>query len=130
MLALKVLLPTEVLVNEDAAKVTAEAENGFFTLLPRHVDFVAALVPGVFTYVTPRGGEHYLALDGGILVKRGREVLVSSARAVRGDSLENLREAVELKFKQLGDHERKARSVLARLEADTLRRFMELGKER
>ncbi len=128
---LKVLLPTEVLLETEAAKVTAEAENGFFTLLPRHIDFVAALVPGIFSCTTaPDGEERHLALDEGILVKRGDEVFVSAARAVRGDSLEQLREAVEGELKQLGENERKARSVLARLEADTLRRFTQLGGER
>lgn len=44
---LKVLLPTEVLIDEAASKITAEAENGCFCLLPNHVDFVAGLVPGL-----------------------------------------------------------------------------------
>ena len=125
------MLPAEVLLDLDVQKVTAEAENGFFTLLPRHVDFVAALVPGIFTYVSsPDGKESHLALDGGILVKRGDSVFVSAARAVRGESLEQLRDAVETELKQLGENERKARTVLARLEADTLRRFTRLGGER
>ncbi len=43
---LKVLLPTEIFINEEVEKVVAEADNGYFCLLPRHVDFVSALVPG------------------------------------------------------------------------------------
>ncbi len=127
---LKILLPTEVLLNEEVTKVTAEAENGFFTLLPRHIDFAAALVPSIFSYVTPAGEERFLALDQGILVKQGEAVQVSAARAVKGESLEKLREAVENQLKKLGDNEKKARSVLARLEADTLRRFTQLGGDR
>lgn len=124
---LKILLPTEVLLQEKVTRVTAEAENGFFTLLPRHIDFVAALVPSIFAYVTPDGAEHFLALDRGILVKKGRTVQVSALRAVRGENLEKLRDAVELQLRQLGESEKKARSVLARLEMDTLRRFTRLG---
>jgi F-type H+-transporting ATPase subunit epsilon len=127
---LKILLPTEVLLDEEVTKVTAEAENGFFTLLPRHIDFAAALVPSIFSYVTTAGEERYLALDRGILVKQGEAVQVSAARAVKGESLENLQEAVENQLKRLGDNEKKARSVLARLEADTLRRFTQLGGDR
>lgn len=132
---LKIVLPTEVLLETEVVKVTGEAENGFFTLLPRHVDFVAALVPGVFYYTEshsagPAEGERYLALDGGILVKQGDRVLVSTARAVQGGSLEQLRETVETELKVQGENERKARSVLARLEADTLRRFSQLGVHR
>lgn len=124
---LRVLLPTQVLVEEAVSKVTAEAENGFFTMLPRHIDFVSALVPGVFTFVTGNGEQRFLAVDEGILVKRGDEVLVSTARAIRGENLEQLRETVESEMRSLGESEKKARSVLARLEANALRRFSQLG---
>ena len=38
---LKTLLPAEVFLNEEVTKVVAEAENGFFCLMPQHVDFAA-----------------------------------------------------------------------------------------
>lgn len=124
---LRVLLPPGVMVDEEVEKVTAEAANGFFTLLPRHIDFVAALVPSIFSYVKPDGQEHFLALDEGILVKQGARVYVSAARAVPGDDLEFLQVTVEREMRVLDDSEKKARSVMARLEMDTLRRFTQLG---
>lgn len=127
---LKILLPAGVLLEEQVEQVTAEAENGFFSILPRHIDFVAALVPGIFSYVTPDDEEHFLALDDGILVKQGDQVYVSAARAVSGESLEALEDAVENELKVLGEDEKKSRAVMARLEADTLRRFSRLGGER
>jgi len=127
---LKILLPAEVLLEEEVEKVTAEAENGFFTILPRHVDFVSALVPSIFTYVPSGGSEHYLALDEGVLVKQGDHLYVSAARAVQGESLEVLQETVESELKVLGESEKKSRAVMSRLEADTLRRFTRLGGER
>ncbi len=127
---LKVLLPSEVLLDEKVEKVTAEAENGFFTMLPRHVDFVAALVPGIFSYLTPAGEERYLAIDEGVMVKQGDQVYVSAARAVPGEDLAYLQEKVEQELKVLGESEKKARTVMSRLEADTLRRFTRLGGER
>jgi len=127
---LKILLPAGVLLEEQVEQVTAEAENGFFSILPRHIDFVAALVPGIFSYVTPDDEEHFLALDDGILVKQGDQVYVSAARAVSGESLEVLEDAVENELKVLGEDEKKTRAVMARLEADTLRRFSRLGGER
>jgi len=129
-LNLKVLLPSEVLLDEKVEKVTAEAENGFFTMLPRHVDFVAALVPGIFSYLTPAGEERYLAIDEGVMVKQGDQVYVSAARAVPGEDLAYLQEKVEQELKVLGESEKKARTVMSRLEADTLRRFTRLGGER
>jgi F-type H+-transporting ATPase subunit epsilon len=126
MMQLKVLLPTQVLLEEEVAKVTAEAENGSFCLLSRHIDFVAALVPGLFSFETEDGEETFLAIDEGTLVKCGREVLVSTRNAVRGRDLGQLQQVVEEQFSVLDERERKARSALARLEADLVRRFMEL----
>lgn len=127
---LRVLLPAQVLLDEEVEKVTAEAGNGSFTLLPRHIDFVATLVPGILSYLTPGGREYFLALDEGILVKQGDQVYVSAARAVPGDDLEQLQDTVRNELKVLGEGEKKARSVMARLEVDTLRRFTRLGGNR
>jgi F-type H+-transporting ATPase subunit epsilon len=123
---LKVLLPAEVLVQEDVAKVTAEAHNGSFCLLPRHVDFVAALVPGILFFETAGGRETFLAVDEGILVKCGYEVMVSTRNAVRGPDLGELRRTVEERFKVLDDRERTARSTMVKIEAGFVRRFLEI----
>jgi F-type H+-transporting ATPase subunit epsilon len=125
-LQLKLLMPTRVVVDAPASKLVAEAENGWFCLLPRHVDFVAALTPGVFIYWTHEGHEQLLAIDEGTLVKCGSEVLVSVRNAMRGTSLERLKDVAEQDFRARGDRERQARSALARLEAGTLRRLGQL----
>jgi len=124
------MLPSGVLLEEEVAQVTAEAQNGYFTMLPHHIDFVAALVPGIFSYLTPAGQERYLAIDEGVVVKQGKQVYVSAARAVPGDDLAYLQETVENELKALGESEKKARTVMSRLEVDTLRRFTRLGGER
>lgn len=126
---LRVLLPTEVLVDEEAIKVIAEAENGAFCLLPRHIDFVAALVPGVLCFCAKQGEESFAALDEGVLVKCGHDVFVSTLNGVRGADLDRLQTLVEERFLELDEHERKARTALARLEAGTLRGFLELQEK-
>jgi len=126
---LRVLLPTEVLVDEETAKVIAEGENGAFCLLPRHIDFVAALVPGLLSFCDLEGRESFAAIDEGILVKCDRDVSISTLNGVRGTNLAELETLVEERFLELDEHERKARTALARLEAGTLRGFLEL-KER
>lgn len=123
---LKLLLPTEVLVDEPVSKIVAEAANGSFCLLPRHVDFVASLVPGILFFWTEDGAEQLAAVDQGTLVKCGDQVLVSTPNAVRGADLERLRATVEERFLELDEHERVARAALARLEAGTIRRFIDL----
>ena len=125
---LKVFLPTEILLDTEVTKVIAEADNGAFCLLPRHVDFVAALVPGLLMFVPPGGREEYLALDAGTLVKCDAEVLVSSRHAVRGGDLGQLKQIVEAQFLRLDEREAMARAILSKLEADTVRRFVKLGE--
>ena len=125
---LKVLLPTEVLVQEDVAKVTAEAYNGSFCLLPKHVDFAAALVPGILSFETAGGREAFVAVDEGILVKCGEEVMVSTRNAVRGPDLGQLRRSVEERFKVLDDREKTARSAMGKIEAGFVRRFLEIQR--
>lgn len=127
---LKVLLPTTVFVDEEVTKIRARAENGFFGLLPRHIDFVAALAPGLLSFVTVKGNEEFLAVDEGILVKCGPEVLVSTRNAVRSADLGRLKQAVEEEFQALDQWERKARSALALLEANFIQHFMEITEGR
>lgn len=126
---LQVLLPTEVLVDEEVCKVIAEAENGEFCFLPRHIDFVTSLVPGVLCFCDREGRESFAAVDEGVLVKCGRDVFVSTLNGVRGNELGVLQSLVEDRFLELDEHERKVRSALARLEAGTLRGFWELQEK-
>ena len=65
-------------------------------------------------------------MDEGLLVKCGPQVLVSTRQAVRGEELGLLRETVEKTFKVLSDQEKRARSALANLEANFIRRFLKL----
>ena len=123
---LKVLLPSQVLLEKEVTKVTAEAENGAFCLLPRHVDFVAALVPGLLSFESEESGEEFVAVDTGILVKSGDEVLVSTRNGAVGPDLGILRKTVERRFRVLDERERASRSALVRLEANFIRRFMEI----
>jgi F-type H+-transporting ATPase subunit epsilon len=129
MMHLKVLLPSEVLVDQKVKKIVAEAENGLFCLLPRHIDFVTALTPGLLSFVADDDQkEEYLAIDIGILVKCGDQVLVSSQNAAIGPDLGALKAMIEERFSAVDDHEKVSRAALARLEADLVRRFVELGQ--
>ncbi|MCK2184155.1 F0F1 ATP synthase subunit epsilon [Halomonas getboli] len=127
---LQVLLPTEVLVDEPARRILAVAEDGAFCLLPRHIDFVTALVPGVLLFHDADDVERCLAVDRGLLVKCGHRVRVSTPDGVRGEPLESLQALVEERFLALDDQARRTRSTLARLEAGTLKRFRQLQERR
>lgn len=125
---LKIMTPTQIVVNQETVKVIAEAENGSFCLLPRHIDFVAALVPGILSFFDTEGTEEFAAVDEGILIKAGREVLVSTRNAVRSKELGGLRQTVAREFQVKDERERTALAAGARLEADIVRKFIELGE--
>jgi F-type H+-transporting ATPase subunit epsilon len=127
---LKILLPFRVFAEHDGvSRIVAETADGFFGILPRRLDGVAALVPGILVFETGECGEQIVAVDEGVLVKAGRDVMVSVRNAVGGDDLGQLRDTVEREFLNLGERERAVRSVLARLETSFVRRMLELRHE-
>lgn len=125
---LKVLLPTEVLMDEAVKKVTAEAFNGAFCLLPNHIDFVTALVPGLVSYETGNGEELFLAVDEGVLVKCADEVTISTRNAVKGLTLGELKQTLRDQFETIDEHEKTVRSAMAKIEAGFVRGFLELRR--
>jgi len=122
---LRVFLPMKILLDQEVSKVVAEAEDGSFCILPKHIDFVAALVPGILSFQRAEG-EEFLAIDEGVLVKCASDLRISTRRAVLSKDLEMLRQTVEKEFRTLDERERKTRSILAKLEADFARRFMKM----
>jgi F-type H+-transporting ATPase subunit epsilon len=123
---LKVILPNKVLIDQEITKVIAEAENGSFCLLPKHIDFVAALVPGILSFEAGKEkGEEFLAVDEGILVKCDDDVTVSTRKAILSKDLGILKRTVKDEFKALDERERKTRTILAKLEADFARSLFE-----
>ncbi len=124
LMNLKVLLPFQIFAEKTGvSRIVAETRAGSFGLLPHRLDCVAALAPGILIYETEADGEVYVAVDEGVLVKTGPDVLVSVRRAMGGTDLGQLREAVEQEFLTLDEHEQNVRSVMAKLETGFLRRF-------
>jgi F-type H+-transporting ATPase subunit epsilon len=70
-----------------------------------------------------------VAVDEGVLVKTGPDVLVSVRRALDGSELGQLREAVEREFLTLNEREKSVRSVLAKMEGDLIRRLARLHRD-
>lgn len=121
---LKVLLPFKIFTEKTGvSRIVAETREGSFGLLPHRLDCVAALAPGILVFETVAEGEVCIAVDEGILVKTGTDVLVSVRNAIGGTDLGQLRAAVEQEFLDLDDQEKSVRSVLMKLESGFIRRF-------
>jgi F-type H+-transporting ATPase subunit epsilon len=126
---LKILLPFCVFAEKtEIIRIVAETNTGSFGLLPNRLDCVAALVPGILIFETLTEGEVFVAVDEGVLVKAGKDVLVSVRRAVLGSDLAHLRDTVEQEYLTLNEHEQNVRSVMAKLESGFMHQFTQFKK--
>lgn len=124
---LRLFLPSGIYLETEVLAVKGESPEGGFTLLPRHIDMATVLIPGILSYVTRDEEEQFVAVDAGIMVKRGDTVLVTVKRAVSGE-LGALEEEVRRIEEAAGERERTTRAAMARLEAGFVRGFVEFGK--
>ena len=124
LMNLKILLPFRIFAEQNAVtRIVAETREGSFGLLPQRLDCVAALEPGILLYENEGDGERYVALDEGVLVKSGQNVLISVRNAIAGTDLRQLRKEVERDFLNLDEDEQSLRSVMTKLESSFVRRF-------
>jgi F-type H+-transporting ATPase subunit epsilon len=130
LINLKILLPFRVFAEKNrVSRIVAETRDGSFGLLPHRLDCVAALAPGILTYQQEAEGEVFVAVDEGVLVKTGLNVVVSVRNAIGGTDLGHLHEVVEREFLNLDEREQSIRSVMATMESDFIRRLAEFHRD-
>jgi F-type H+-transporting ATPase subunit epsilon len=127
---LKVLLPFQVFIDKSGvSRIVAEARTGSFGILPHRLDCVAALAAGIFAYEVDAEGLVYLAVDEGVLIKTGQDVLISVRNAIGGTDLGKLRDAVEKRFLQLSEKEKSVREIMEKMESGLISRLAEFNHE-
>jgi F-type H+-transporting ATPase subunit epsilon len=110
-------------------RIVVQTHQGSFGFLPQRLDCAAALEPGILTYETEAKDEVYLAVDRGVLVKAGEDVLVSVRNAIGGTDLTKLHEAMKREFLSLDEQEKNVRTVLAKMESGFIRRLLDFQRE-
>lgn len=119
---LKVLLPSHIFVEKaGVSRIVAETGDGSFGILPQRLDCVAVLSPGILTYESEEDGEVYVAVDEGVLVKAGFDVLISVRNAIAGENLSQLREAVDQEFLKFNAQEKSLRQAVAKMESGLIK---------
>lgn len=127
---LRILLPYRILAEiKNVSSIVAETNEGSFGLLPQRLDCVAAIIPSILSYETESKGIHYLAVDEGILIKIGSQVLVSVRNALGGTELDKLRKSIENDYVNLEKTEKDIRSTMAKMETGFLYSLEKLRKE-
>jgi len=123
---LTVATPLAVAVTtEDVAHLRAEDETGAFGILPGHADFLTALTPSVVTWRDRSGGEHHVAVRGGVLeVRAGTSIAIATAEAVPGADLHTLEAEVIARFRREAAVEQTARTDAQRLYVAAIRQIV------
>ncbi|WP_310741298.1 F0F1 ATP synthase subunit epsilon [Pseudoalteromonas sp. SG44-17] len=127
---LKLLLPSQVFIDKtDISNIIVETSSGSYGLLPHRLDCVAVLTPGILTFSTIAEGEIFVAVDEGVLVKTGPDVLVSVRNALVDSDLTKLRAAVEQDFLAINEQALQVRAVMAKLESGFLHKFVSFKQQ-
>lgn len=127
---LKILLPYRVFVEEaKVSRIVAETSEGSFGFLPNRLDCVASLVPGILVYENSAQQEVYLAVDEGVLVKTGVDVMISIRDAIAGKELSQLRKDVETSFLKQNEEDKTVHIVMAKLESGFIRRLAQFSHD-
>lgn len=123
---LKILTPTQVEIDTLVQKVDFEALDGFFTLLPKHIDFVDSLKQTIVQYKT-NDKNYYVACDKGVVVKKSDEVIISTSLAIQSDDLEKLKKTISQDFKQMEQERKEVLVSMSRLELGLTKGLMSLN---
>lgn len=127
-LTLKISTPTGIALETTTAQVDFEAIDGFFTLLPRHVDMISALKSGILSYKVG-DKKSYVACHKGVLVKKGDEVSVSTKLAVLGSDLKELQQKIAVDFKEMEQERKEVNLAMAKLELGLAKGILSLKQD-
>ena len=126
---LRILVPSGEFANiENVTRIVVMTPAGSFGLLPQRMDCATVLSPGLLTYSNTYQDEVHLAVDAGVLVKTGAQVLVCVRHAIAGADLGRLRQAVQQELQNLSEQEKTSRTTLAHLESGLVREFVKLQR--
>jgi F-type H+-transporting ATPase subunit epsilon len=122
---LAVTTPLAIIVDaSDIAHLRAEDETGAFGILPGHADFLTALSISVATWRDGTGGEHHVAVRGGMLqVLGGDTITIATREAIVSDDLAHLQTEVLTAFRRETEEEKSARTDAQRLYLAAIRQI-------
>ena len=130
LINLKILLPFRIFIEtKNVSRITIETSEGSYGMLPQRLDCVAALVPGIFTYEIESEEPKYIAVDEGVMIKAGAQVLVSVRNAIGGADLGKLGDMVKKDFNKQDENKIQVRSVMAKLAGGFIYSFDKFRKD-
>jgi F-type H+-transporting ATPase subunit epsilon len=103
-ITLRVVTPTQLVLDEEVDEVTAPGALGEFGVLPNHIAFLTLLEPGEMSY-KQGAARHYMAISGGYaeVLDNVMTVLTSAADFAAEIDKEQARRAREQAEKRMGE---------------------------
>lgn len=103
--ALKVITPSKIVIDESVVSVTAPSTEGEITVLPRHQKLFTLLQEGIITIRRSGKDEDFLAIGGGYLETDGKQITILVSRAYGQDEVDQhlVKKAMEEAQKVLHD---------------------------
>lgn len=86
--ALKVITPSRIVIDETVVSVTAPSTEGEITVLPRHQKLFTLLQEGIITIRRSEKDEDFLAIGGGYLETDGKQITILVSRAYGQDEVD------------------------------------------
>lgn len=128
MMTLTVYLPFQILIQQPIQKITFESIDGFHTILPKHIDYATALKTGIVRYQDKNGQTGYLACDEGILIKKGKNISLSTRLGIKNNNLKELENVIKTDFKKMEETRKESNKTMAQLELTLARGLLQLNK--
>lgn len=125
---LRILTPTEVILEQDVVHVTAEDPTGSLGIRPGHAALVTPLVPGVVHARSSSGQEQYVAVNGGVMLVGSEMVEIVSRQAIVGNDLQHLESHVVTDFEKEVLEDQANRAAFEKLRVSFMRGVVEYDK--
>lgn len=123
---LKVQTPVGLAVDTDGVRrMVVHSQAGAYGILPRRLDCVIPLVPGILAYEADE--PRWVGIDAGVLVKAGAAVTIVTHLAFTG-ALAELREVVARELLARREADRRLGEALAALETHFMRGLVEVAR--
>ncbi len=123
---LRVLTPTEVILEEEVTHVTAEDVTGSLGIRPGHAALVTPLAVGIVIARAAAGGERYVAVNGGVMIVTGEEVEIVSRHAVASSDLAHLEGTVLEAFDKEEHDDRTNKVAFEKMRLNLMRRVLDV----
>lgn len=129
-LNLQVLLPDGLFLQAEVTGLQAADGTGKFGIWPGAEAFLTLLTPGILSYRDTGEKEHFVALDGGVMLVEKNRVRITTRDAAQADNLEDLVSAASEMLAASQQAEHQAQVEFAELQTVLLRELRRAEKKR